>query len=167
MRGEVLDQCLGVFDQTLYVDGMRRGLACLAKAGRRASKHRDRALDVAALDMGDADRELGKGLPQCLLFGWPVLPGRLEHLMRVECQAPAQQVLRIGEGFVRRQLEIIRDARNALAARRKWPAELITRTGVSRPAGFIAFTLDHVAIMAHAMTDASESQGDFVLHRLP
>src|SRR5215208_4623926 len=148
MRGEVVDQRLGVLNQSCNVDGVRRGLVFVGKASRRAAKQRDRPLDVAALNVGDADRELGKGLPECPLLDRAVLPRRLEHLVRVECQAPIQQVLRIVKGFGRRQLEIIRDTRNALAARRKWPTEGVSRTAASGPPGVVAITLDHVPMIA-------------------
>jgi Amidase len=97
--------------------------------------------------MGDADRELGKGLPQCLLVVRAVLPCGLEYLVRVKGQAPIQQVLRVGEGFGRRQFEIIRDTRNALAALRKWPTKGVAGTGASGPTGFVAITLSHGPIM--------------------
>ena len=45
---------------------------------------------VAALDVGDADHELGQGLPQHPLTVRAVLPCGLEHLVRVECQAPVR-----------------------------------------------------------------------------
>jgi hypothetical protein len=66
--------------------------------------------DVATLDVGDANSELGQALPQHPLIVRAVLPCGLEHLMRGECQATVQQILGIREGFGWRQLEIIRDA---------------------------------------------------------
>ena len=98
--------------------------------------------------MGDADRELGKCLPQCLLVVRAVLPCGLEHFVRVERQAPVQQILGIGQGFGRRQLEVIRNAWNAFAALRKWSTEGVAGTSASGPAGFVAITLSHVLIMA-------------------
>ena len=75
--------------------------------------------------------------------------------MGVERQAPVQQILRIAEGFGRRQLEVIRYAWDAFTALRKWSTESVAGTSASGPAGFVAITLGHVLIMAH------------VLHRLP
>jgi hypothetical protein len=101
---------------------------------RRANARRSSvsALDVAALDVGDADRELGQALPQHPFIVRAVLPCGLEHLVRVECQAPVQQVLGVREGLGRRLLEVIWDAWNSLTALRKWPAESVTRAGASR-----------------------------------
>ena len=70
------------------VDRIRRRTVVVGKTVRRASKQADRTLDIAALDVGDADRELGQALPQHPLVVRAVLPCRLEHLVRVECQAP-------------------------------------------------------------------------------
>src|SRR3954462_14964565 len=82
VRSEVIDQYLGVVRQTCDVDVVR-GRLLEAKTVRRPPKYGDRALDVVALNMGDADRELGKRLPQCFLVGRSVLPRCLEHLVRV------------------------------------------------------------------------------------
>ena len=92
------------------VDGVWCRLVVVGKSGRRAAEQGDCPLDVATLDMGDANSELGQALPQHPLIVWAVLPCGLEHLMGVECQATVQQILGIGEGFGWRQLEIIRDA---------------------------------------------------------
>ena len=92
--------------------------------------------------------ELSQGLPQCLLVVRAVLPCGLEHFVRVECQAPVQQILGIGEGFGRRQLEVIRNAWNAFTALRKWSTQSVAGTSASGPAGFVAITLSHVPIMA-------------------
>jgi hypothetical protein len=115
---------------------------------RRAAEQGDCTRDVAALDVGDADSELGQALPQHPLIVWAVFPCRLEHLVRVECQATVQQILGIGEGFGWRQREVIRDACNALAALPKGSAESVARAGASGSAGFVAITLGHVPIMA-------------------
>ena len=138
-----------VTDETFYVDAIWRRLVLVRKAGRRAAQHGDRPLDVATLDMCDPDRELRKGLPQCPLLDRPVLPCRLEHLMRIERQAPIQQVLRIVESLGGRQFEVIWDARNALAALRKRPAKGVARTAASGPAGFVAITLSHMPMIAN------------------
>jgi hypothetical protein len=98
--------------------------------------------------MGDADRELGKCLPQCPLLVGAVLPCGLEHFVRVERQPPVQQVLGKGQGFGRRQIEVIGNAWSAFAAPRKWSTECVAGTIASGPAGFVAITLSHVLIMA-------------------
>jgi hypothetical protein len=67
--------------------------------------------------------------------------------VRVERQAPVQQILRIAERFGRRQLEIIRDAWNAFTALRKWSTKSVAGASASGPAGFVAITLSHVLIM--------------------
>ena len=92
------------------VDGVGRRSVVLGKSGRRAAEQGDCPRDVATLDMGDADSELGQALPQHPLIVWAVLSCGLEHLMRVESQASVQQILGIGEGFGWRQREVIRDA---------------------------------------------------------
>ena len=63
---------------------------------------------------------------------------------------PVQQVLGIGEGFGRGQLEVIRDACNTHTAQRKWPTKGVARAGASSPAGFVAITLSHMPIMARS-----------------
>jgi hypothetical protein len=78
--------------------------------------------------VGDADRELGKRSPQCLFVVRPVLPCGLKHFVRVERQAPVQQILGNSQGFGRRQLEVIRNAWNAFAALRKWSTEGVAGT---------------------------------------
>jgi hypothetical protein len=45
--------------------------------------------------VGDADGELGQGLPQRLLLGRAAFPRGFEHLMRVERQTAVEQVLRV------------------------------------------------------------------------
>src|ERR1700689_3041436 len=115
---------------------------------RRAAQQGERTLDVAPLDVGEAARDLGKALPQHPLVVRAVLPCGLKPLVRTECQAPVQQVLSVGEGFGRRQPQIIRDRRNALSAARKWPPESVARARASGPPGFVAITLGHLPIMA-------------------
>ena len=92
------------------VDAVWRRSVVVGKSGRRAPEQGDCPLDVATLDVGDANSELGQALSQHTLIVRAVLPCGLEHLMRVECQATVQQILGICEGFGWRQLEIIRDA---------------------------------------------------------
>jgi hypothetical protein len=68
--------------------------------------------------------------------------------VRVERQAPVEQILGKGEGLGWRQLEVIRNAWNAFASPRKWSTEGIAGTIASGPAGFVARTLIHGLIMA-------------------
>jgi hypothetical protein len=68
--------------------------------------------------------------------------------VRVERQAPVQQILGKGQGLGWRQLEVIRNAWNAFASPRKWSTEGIAGTIASGPAGFVARTLIHGLIMA-------------------
>jgi hypothetical protein len=109
-RREVGDQRIAVGDQMGSVDGIWRRSVVVGKSGRRAAQQGDCPLDVATLDVGDANSELGQTLPQHALIVWAVLPCSLEHVMRIESQATVDPILGIGEGFGWRQLEIIRDA---------------------------------------------------------
>jgi hypothetical protein len=145
---EVLDQRMSEVDQARDVDGVRCRRVVVGKTGRSSAKQGDRTLDVAALDVGDADCELRQPLPEHALIVRPVLPCGLEHLVRVKCQPAVQQVLGIGEGFGRRQLKVIRDTWNAFTASGKRSAESVARAGASGSAGVIAITLGHVPIIA-------------------
>ena len=147
-RREVVDQRISVVDQIGGVDGVWCRSLVVGKSGRRAAEQGDCTLDVATLDVGDADSELGQALPQHPLIVRAVLPCGLEHFVRVERQAPVQQILGKGQGLGRSQLEVVWNARNAFAALRKWSAESVARAGASGSAGFVAVTLGHVPIMA-------------------
>lgn len=59
-----------------------------------------------------------------------------------------QQILGIGEGFGRRQLDVIRDRWHALAAYRKGSTDGVAWTGATGTAGFVTITLAHVSMMA-------------------
>ena len=76
--------------------------------------------------------------------------------MRVEGQAMVQQILGKGQGFGRRQLEVVGNAWNAFAAPRKWAAEGVARTIAPGPAGFVAITLSHGLIIASTATHLAE-----------
>jgi hypothetical protein len=73
-----------------------------------------------------------------------VLPRGLEHLVRVERQALVQQILGVGQGFRRSQVEIVRDAGHAIAALRKGSAKGVAGSGVARSARFVEIAFDHV-----------------------
>jgi len=73
----------------------------LAQMTGPTPKQSDRTVSVAALDVGDADRQLGKALPQRPLVVRAVLPRGLEHLVRIERKAAVQQILGVGERFRR------------------------------------------------------------------
>jgi hypothetical protein len=83
----------------------------------------------------------------------------LEHLVGVKCQPPVQQILGMGEGFGRRQLEVIRDTWNALTAPGKRSADRVARAGASGSAGVIAITFGHVPTVC-AGVDAAASRDD-------
>jgi hypothetical protein len=68
--------------------------------------------------------------------------------VRVECKAPVQQILGIGQGFGRWQDEVIRNAWDAFSALRKWSTEGVAGTIASGPARFVAITFSHVFIMS-------------------
>ena len=68
--------------------------------------------------------------------------------MRVERQAPIEQTLRVREGIDCRELEVIRNTRNTMAADRKWSTELIARPHVSRSPGFVTIAPGHLPIIA-------------------
>ena len=145
---KVVDQHISKISQALGVDGVRRRHVIVRKAGRRTTKHRDRAFDVAALDVGDADRELSQPLPERALFVRPVLPCGLKHLVGVEGESAVQQILGVGEGFDRRQLQVVRDACNAFAPWRKRAAQRVARAPASWSAGLVAIALGHPSIIA-------------------
>ena len=68
--------------------------------------------------------------------------------MRIEREAPVQQILGKGQGFGRWQDEVIRNAWNAFSALRKWSTESVAGTIASGAARFVAITLSHVFIMS-------------------
>ena len=113
---------------------------------------------VAALDVGDADCELGQALPQRSLVVRAVLPRGLKHLVRVERRALVQQILGVGEGFVRGQLEIVWDAGHAPAARRKESAQGVAGPSVARPAGFVAIASGHLPIRPLAIPGSDHAR---------
>jgi uncharacterized membrane protein len=84
-RGEVVDQRFGVLDQSGGVDRMRRRRVVVGNTSGRAAQQGDRTLEVAALDVSDADGQLGEALPQLPFLVRAVLPCGLKHLVRVEC----------------------------------------------------------------------------------
>jgi len=98
---EIVDERIGPDGQPRGVDAMRRNTGVGETAGG-AAKHGYRALGVTPLNVGDADRELGKALPEQPLILWTVLPCGLEHLVGVERQTPVQQILGIGQRCGRR-----------------------------------------------------------------
>ena len=87
-------------------------------------------------------------MPERSLVIGSVLPRSLKYLMRVERQAPIEQTLRVREGIDCRQLEVIGNTRNTMAARRKWSTKLVARPGVPRPPGFVAIAPGHLPIIA-------------------
>jgi hypothetical protein len=145
--GEIVNQHVREVGQACGVDVVAPRVI-YGKSDRRAAKNRHRTLVVAALHMGDADRELGKCLPQCLLVVRTVLPRGLEHFVRVEGQAPIQQILSAGQCFGRRQLEVVRNAGNAFAALRKRLTEGVAGTLASGPTEFVAIAVRHKLMMS-------------------
>lgn len=146
-RSEVIDQRIGIVHQPGDVDSVRCRPTTAGKARGGAAKQRGCTLAVAPLDMSDAHRELGQALPHCLLVGRAALPRGLEHLVSVECEASVQQILGIGKGLGRCQRQVVRNPWHACTTRREWSAQSVSRSGVTRAAGFVTITLGHLPIM--------------------
>ena len=72
----------------------------------------------------------------------------VKHLVCVERHAPVEQLLGMGEGFGRRQLEVVRDRWIARTVAGKRSAKGVARARTSGSAGLVAITLGHAAIMA-------------------
>lgn len=77
--------------------------------------------------------------------------------MSVECETSIQQILGIREGFGRFQHQVIRNACHARAAGRKWSAQSVARSGISRPTRFVAITLRHLSIITRPAVPSTTS----------
>ncbi len=75
----------------------------------RAFEQRQCALGVAALNVGDADGQLGQTLPEQPFVVGAAFPGAFEYFVRIEGEAPVQQVLRPHQRFGGRQIKIVGD----------------------------------------------------------
>ena len=84
----------------------------------RALEQRHGSLGVGALDVRDADRQLGETLPQESLVGGTTLPRSLQDLVGMERPTPVQKVLCPRQGLGGRQVEILGNALDPHAARR-------------------------------------------------
>lgn len=85
--------------------------------------------------MGDAHGSCASPLrQQRTLALWAALPRRLEHFVGAERLTPVEQILRVGERFGRRELQVIGNPFDAFTAVGQRPAERVARAGAARPA---------------------------------
>ena len=103
----------GVIDEAVEVQPQRSGTLVVASPLRdalgTATQQRDPAANVPPLQMREPDRELGQPAPELALHSRSGLPGRLQHLVRVERHACIEQALGLAHGFVGGEDEILGD----------------------------------------------------------
>lgn len=107
-----------------------------------------RAANVAPLNVGDTYGKLRQTLPERPFAIGCTLPGRLQYLVGVEGQAGIQQVLRVAQVSLRRQVEVVRNAGHTLGAVRLRSPQRVPWPAVAGPSSLIAIALRHLAMVA-------------------
>ena len=113
-----------------------------------AAQQRHRALRVAPLHVGQADRELGQSLPQLAMLPRSGLPYCLEYLVRVEGVAIVDQPLGLPDRVVRAEHDILSNPLNPSRTVRQRPAQAVSGTGVAGPPARIPISAVHPCILA-------------------
>lgn len=107
-----------------------------------------RAANVAPLNVGDTYGKLRQTLPERPFAIGCTLPGRLQYLVGVEGQAGIQQVLRVAQVSLRRQVEVVGNAGYARAPVRLRSPQRVPWPAVAGPSSLIAIALRHLAMVA-------------------
>ncbi len=115
---------------------------------RTAVQQCRRAPRVAALHVGETDRELRQALPQLAVLPRSCLPDPLEHLVSVERVTVVDQLLGLAHRIVRAQRDILGNPVDPLRTMWQRPALGISGSGVAGPAGGVPVTAAHPSMMS-------------------